>query len=219
MMSYGVVHAQAVPEIGNTSIAYDISGKPLASKSADAIKGSQMLNTEWGKGLVRFTNGNMVKDVDLQFNLVSNELYFLRNNERYVFSDTVKEFMISYEDDGQAHSAFFRRGYPHLHKSKGTAFYEVVQDGKRAQLLKITRKQLVEENNYGAGKQRKYVHSYQWFVYDVQAGQLSKLKKDKSSLINSFPSLKEALEKFFERSPAPRNEEDMVAFITQLNAD
>ena len=63
--------------------AYDISGKPLASKGP--AEGSPMLNSNWGKGLVKFRNGNWAGDVELQFNLKENELYFRKNNQSFSF--------------------------------------------------------------------------------------------------------------------------------------
>ena len=133
--------------------AYDISGKPLTS-AGPAMEGSPMLNSNWGKGLVKFKNGHWVSNIELQFNLRENELYFRKNDQILSFVDTVQEFFLAYEEEKLSHSVLYRSGYPFIGKNNSFQFFEVVQDGSLLQLLKMTSKVLVENNNYGRERRK-----------------------------------------------------------------
>lgn len=205
---------------GFTAAAYDISGKPINGRTAESILGSQMLNSEWGIGMVRFKNGAIAKEIPLQYNLVTGQLYFLRDKERMLFVDSVQEFFISYKEDGQSQSAFFRMGYPSIGKQDSQSFFEVLQDGTKVQLLKITSKILVETNRYGKGREHEYAKSNQVYLFDVPTKTISKFRKDKSSLKKSIPSANKKLDQLMKgNSMSLRNEEDMIELIKLLNAD
>ena len=196
--------------------AYDISGKPLASKGPAG--GSPMLNSNWGKGLVKFTNGNWASDVELQFNLRENELYFRKNNQSFSFVDSVQEFILAYEEEEVSYSVQYRSGYPSIGKNNSLQFFEVVQDGSWLQLLKLTTKVLVERNNYGRGKEKEYRQSYEWYVFNVKKRKISRIKKDKSSLQQALPDYSEQIKQLAnEKGYKLRSEEEIAELINLLN--
>ncbi len=197
--------------------AYDISGKPLASKGP-AMEGSPMLNNNWGKGLVKFKNGNWVSDVELQFNVRENELYFRKNEQSFSFVDTVKEFILAYEEEKVSHSVLYRSGYPSIGKNQSLQFFEVVQDGSLLQLLKLTTKVLVENNSYGRGKEKEYKDSFQWYVFNVKNREITRIKKDKASLLQALPDYAERIEQLTkENGYKLRTEEEIAELINLLN--
>lgn len=197
--------------------AYDISGKPLASKGP-AMEGSPMLNSNWGRGLVKFRNGNWVSDVELQYNIRENELYFRKDNQIFSFVDTVQEFILAYEEEGVPHSVLYRSGYPSIGKNKSLQFFEVVQDGANLQLLKLTIKVLIEKNSYGRGKEKEYKDSFQWYVFNLKKREITRIKKDKSSLQQALPDYAERIELLAkENGYKLRTEEEIAELINLLN--
>jgi len=196
--------------------AYDISGKPLASKGP--AEGSPMLNSNWGKGLVKFRNGSWVSDVEMQFNLRENELYFRKNNQAFSFVDTVQEFILAFEEEGVPQSVLYRSGYPYIGKNQSFQFFEVVQDGDQLQLLKLTTKVLIENNNYGRGKEKEYRQSFEWYVFNVKKREIARIKKDKSSLQQKLPDYAERIEQLTkENGYKLRSEEEIAELINLLN--
>ena len=197
--------------------AYDISGKPLTN-NGPAMEGSPMLNSNWGKGLVKFKNGNWVRDVELQFNLRENELYFRKNHQSLAFVDTVLEFILAYEEEKIPHSVLYRSGYPFQGKNKNFQFFEVVQDGPFLQLLKLTTKVVVEKNSYGRGKEKEFRESFDWYVFDVKKTEITRVKKDKSSLKQALPDYAERIELLTkENGYKLRSEEEIAELINLLN--
>jgi len=197
--------------------AYDISGKPLASKGP-AMEGSPMLNSNWGKGLVKFRSGNWVSDVELQFNLRENELYFRKNDQTFSFVDTVQEFILAFEEDKVSHSVLYRSGYPYSGKNNNLQFFEVVQDGTTLQLLKLTTKVLIEKNSYGRGKEKEYKESFQWYVFNSKKREITRIKKDKSSLQQALPDYADRIEQLTkENGYKLRTEEEIAELINLLN--
>ena len=197
------------------STAYDISGKPLASKGP-AMDGSPMLNSNWGRGLVKFKNGNWVSDVELQFNIRENELYFRKNNQTFSIVDTVQEFILAYEEEGIPHSVVYRSGYPSIGKHNSLQFFEVIQDGSNLQLLKLTTKVLVEKNSYGRGKEKEYKESFQWYVFNVKKGEITRIKKDKSSLQQALPDYTERIELLTKENGYKLHTEEEIADLINL---
>jgi hypothetical protein len=196
--------------------AYDIIGRPMTSKDMVA-EGSPMLNSNWGKGTVKFKSGYWVKDVELQFNLISNELYFRKNNQAYIFTDPLLEFFLAYEEEGQARTAFYRAGYPSVGKNNEGKFYEVLSDGNLVQLLRITSKTLVEKNSYGRGTEKVYRQSFEYYLHDVKEKRIEKVKRDVSSVKTALPGYRERIDEWSREKKLKSIEdlEDLVKFLNR----
>ena len=117
--------------------AYDINGKVLTNKTTDVL-GTPLLNDEWGKGKVKFKTGQFITNLELQYNLAENELYFKKDNITYAFVDPIEEFELSYQFENEKRFSTFRCGYPLSGENTRTTFYEVIIDGKNLQLLRKT---------------------------------------------------------------------------------
>ena len=197
--------------------AYDISGKPMTLKGP-VMEGSPMLNSNLGKGMVKFKNGAWVNELELQFNLLENELYYRQNNQTFSFVDSIQEFTLAFEEEGVAHSAIFRSGYPPMGKYKSEAFYEVLADGKQVQLLKSVTKVLVEKNSYGRGMEKEYKQTIQLYLYDVAIGEIIRIKKDKKSLMEALPAYTKRIEELANSTKNKlRTEEEVAELVKLLN--
>ena len=180
------------------------------------MEGSPMLNSNWGRGMVKFRNGNWVRDVELQFNLRENELYFRKNDQILSFVDTVQEFILAYEEEKMSHSVLYRSGYPFKSKSQNFQFFEVVQDGSFVQFLKLTTKVLVEKNSYGRGKEKEYRESFDWYVFNVKKTEITRIKKDKSSLKQALPEYADRIEQLTKENGYKLRTEDEIAELINL---
>lgn len=195
---------------GYTMDAFDIQGKPFTLKK-NSIEGSPMLNEKWGKGLVKFKNGYLVKEAVLQFNLELNELYFRKNEQTYSFLDPVREFILAYEENGVPHSVVFRNGYPAFAKNDTSSFYEVMTDGKKVQFIKYTVKSVAEQYNYGGSGKKYYRVVESWFLFDTEMGKIIKINKNKKDIIEALPNYKSSIESFLKQNNYRLREEDEIA--------
>lgn len=213
------LYSQTVDNNNSYTInAFDVDGKAFTNKKRDVV-GSPMLNPDWGKGIVKFKNGYSLNEVELQFNLVENELYFKKNNITYAFVDPIQEFVLTYTEDNASRISILRCGYPLSGENTNQTFYEVVKDGSIVQLLKKTGKVVQTTNKNGQGTQKEYRQIVQWYVYDVKNARLEPIKKDKSSLKQALPSFTLQIDQFAEEKNYKfRNEEEIIELISSLNS-
>ncbi len=175
--------------------AYDVNGKPFAA-SNKPVAGLSVLNDSWGKGEVKFRNGFTLKDMDLKFDLFSNELHFRKDSIEYSFVDPLKEFTMVYPQNDEMRSVVFRSGYPRQERKTENTFYQVVADGQKLQLLNYMSKQVREEYEYLNPVTKSYQLDNAYFVYDVKSGVLKKVNLNKTSFMKALPKYADAIQKF-----------------------
>lgn len=212
------VFSQTVDNNNSYTInAFDINGKVLTNKSTD-ILGTPMLNSDWGKGWVKFKSGHLIKEIELQFNLAENELYFRKDNLTYAFVDPLSEFELSYLDENTRRTSLFRCGYPLNEENTELTFYEVVADGRSVQLLKKTKKLVQTKANYGQSAQKEYKELVQWYIYDSKRGIVNRIKKDIGSVKEALPSFTAQIDQFAKENKYKfRSEEEIIALLLLLN--
>lgn len=195
----------------------DLKGNPLMSKPLEA-EGSPFLNIHWGKGLVKLKNGVWHRDVLLKFDLQNNTLYFERLGVAFSFTDTVVEFFLAYEEEGESFSYIYRSGFPAVDKQTELDFYEVVNDGKNLQLLKFNDKIITAKAQYGQENKKEYKLVEQLYAYDVNKKSIIKVKKEFSYLKNALPEYADKISLY--RSKGNRHlqkEEDIKQLFAYLD--
>lgn len=214
-----VCHSQAIMSSSYSSSGeVDLRGNPLISKPLEA-EGSPFLNLHWGKGIVKLKNGKWYRDIPLRFNMESNTLYFERTGISFSFVDTVVEFFIAFEEEGESHSYIYRAGFPAIDKQQATDFYEVVADGKKMQLLKFNNKIITMKGQYGQENRKEYKLIEQWYVYDVKKGALHRIKRDIPSIKRAMPDYTEAINSFrAQRKRRLQNDDDLKALFAFLES-
>lgn len=195
--------------------AYDVQGAPLKGKP-NSVKGSPLLNQNWGTGMVKFKSGQWVKNISLQFNLVSNELYFRNNNETLVFLHPVAEFIMGYEEESKKHAVHFRSGYPAVGSQNENKFYEVLGEGPRIHLLRMITKVESDRNEYGAGGGREYRVIEQYYLFDVASKTMQKIKREISSIKKALPHYAASIAEFT-RSRRIKDEDDLLSLVRAIN--
>ena len=84
-----------------SAITQDESAKPMNPEDYADISGTPFLSVAWGKGMLQLNNGTRLTDVDIQFNLVTNELYYKKDQSTIVIANNVLEFVISFQEKGK----------------------------------------------------------------------------------------------------------------------
>lgn len=205
---------------GVTSLTqlYDSSGRSLLGKKNIKIIGSPMLNENWGTGEVKFTNGRILRNANLRYNLVTGKLHYKIDELEITFLDPVSEFSYSYTNaDGENCKVVFRNGYPGTAPGAGLVYYQVLAESPRFQLLKNMYKKLDDHYEYNGPVSKIYLLSTELYLYDSQSKNLISLK-NKQSLINSIPELEDEVNRKLGHSNGKfRSEKELIDLIARLN--
>jgi hypothetical protein len=210
--------AQTTLNKANTSFVelYDANGRPLTSKSRKEIKGSPMLNDNWGKGTIKFRNKKVFENALLRFNLFSNKLFYKVDDMELAIIDPISEFSFSYEENNEQHSVVFRNGYPGNTTDPGEVFYQVLSEGPRFQLLKHSYKTVQDYYEYGSAPTKIFRYASELFIYDAKM-QTLKLVKNKQPLTESVPVLTAELAGTDNPFGKFRSEKDLINLMNKLN--
>lgn len=198
--------------------AYDVSGKPLTSIPQNA-EGHPYLNENWGKGLVRLRNGYWIRSIDLQFNLYENQLYFRKNNNVFLFTDTVSEFVISFTiDPEKTMTGHYKSGYPAIERKNTETFYEILAEGQKVHFLKHNYKTMFEKNAIGEAKRMVYKEGENYYLYFPATKQIVRIRLAASSLKEAMPDKANAIDAFMaDKKYKLKNEDQITALIVYLN--
>ncbi len=115
---------------------------------------------------MKFKNGTVQKNLELQFDLNTNALQFKKNNQNFAFVDPVQEFTVEYNDEGATRMVLFRSGYPNIQAKNEGSLYRVIADGPKAQLLNYKTRKVKELNTY-AGPQKKEYQQNDGYLYTM----------------------------------------------------
>lgn len=176
--------------------AYNIRGRAFVNKEAVNVEGTPLMNTDWGKGDVKFRNGGLVKDIELKFNLERNELYFNYNGELYLFNDPVYSFTMKFNNLGKAQEVFFRNGYPINGRLGNETFYEVVADGEKYQFLNFKYAFLSNANSYGGPSQKQiFTNADEFYIFDMVNGKMLRTIKTIAGIAEVLPTQSDKINK------------------------
>lgn len=196
----------------------DLEGRPILKKAYTNIEGSPYLHADWGKGMVKLSDGTTYKQIELLYDQVSDELLFKGpDGQMRSFVDTVKEFEIQLPSENAGlTSHIFRRGYTSLNRSADGAFYEVLTDGA-TQLLKRTTKAILEETTYSSATKIKRFHENVTY-YISKNEKLTKIKPDKKAVIAALSDKAPEIEKYLkEKKPDLKKDAELAALVTYYN--
>ncbi len=150
-----------------------------ANKEGATIKGSPMFQEEWSKGNVVFSNGRVLNNALLHFNLYQHRLFYQLDSIAFVFVDPVTEFTIIAEDKGDSIKHVFRNGYPGF-RADGLIYYEVIAEGPIYQLLMFRKKILRDYYEYGSPITKIFRLVEEYFIFNKKVNTLSALKPKQS---------------------------------------
>ncbi|PKV67431.1 hypothetical protein [Pontibacter ramchanderi] len=188
----------------------DYMGRPVMAKQYLDVKGSPYLDDEWQEGWVKLQDGREYAGVRLKYDQVADELMFSnKKGEAQLFVHPVVAFELN--------KRLFVSGYNPVDATPLTAFYEVLVNGP-TQLLKRTSKWVHEEVPYSsATKVRSIIEQQNYYLSDRE-GRLTKLKKDRKSLLQALGRKQADLEKYTKANRLDlRQEQDMAKLVAYYN--
>jgi len=198
--------------------AYDQMGRPFTAPGVRKAEGSPLLNDEWGKGQVKFKRGPVLSNVDLQFNLENNELYFRKEGFTFIFVDTVTEFKILYKAKDTNQFAIFRNHYPDGRNTSRLTYFEVLAEGNKVHLLKHIYKTIQEKYRYGEQPKKEYELKEVLYVYTPGNQMLVKIKPGLNQLTSALPDFaKEIKQIAHAKKLNPDDEAGLILLINELN--
>ena len=186
------------------------------SENKDDIQG-RFFRQEWSPGVVSFRTSIDKWHVPLIFDIYSNKLYFLQDNQIMEFVDTVYEFTMTVGSKGDSTKVKFRCYYPPTTENTMETFYEVMVDGQfqllrcRAKTIYLYKEQNIPED------QRRYNKELLYAYFPNK--QIVLIKKDKEQLLAQVPldyaaQIKSIIET---RKLKVKNEDSLRELFRQLN--
>ncbi len=166
--SPAVSHAQTM--LGNPGVRLveyrNMDGTLIKSGKELGVFGSPMLQDGWGRGTVRFKNGQVLSDTGINFSLYDHKLYVQRNNSFIELIQPVTSFQLSFRNENeQPVMHTFKNGFPAVGDLDENDFYEVLYEGKNLQLLVWLHKKVVEYFVYNGPQQKEYELVQHMYLY------------------------------------------------------
>ena len=217
-------HTLCLSQIVQNNIDADGKFNPILSFKGDIInsikpdntEGTPLLFDEWMQGYVIFRNKRIAKDVPLQFNLVNNTLYFLKDGNRYQLIDKVVEFSLLEKKGDTTVKHLFRNTYPRYSSFSPDQFYRVVAEGAKAHFLKLCSKKITTRFVFNAPAVNSYHYQEQWFLYTIETGSMIPVS-GKKSVLNALPLLKDEINSLCEKNNwALKTAEQIAALVKEL---
>jgi hypothetical protein len=168
--------------------SYDASGKPFARNPNTNIEGSELLNQNWGIGDVKLTRNKSFNNIELQFNLVTQQLLFKKEETVFAFGDNVLSFTLHYDLNGKPQSVFFKNNYPSYGAQSNGTFYQVVYEGKKHDLLKLVYKKKEDRYQYNQPNKTVYADQADWYYFNKINSQMVILKNSLSDIQKNYPA-------------------------------
>ncbi len=212
--------------MGSTGVGGDLSiqdnnGKMIPIGAQDDTKGNPLLLEYWTSGTVFLKNGIKFTDPALNFSLFEDKLYFKRDNQFYIVAGVIGEFVLA--PNGEAADTIpyhFMNGYPSTSISNENSFFQILNDGKKYQLLKWQHKKIRDVYSYGGKAETEYVNQLAYYIYDRATRNMLALgNKANTAVIKNTLSVDESNWKAYLNNHAnnAKSENGMVAFISYLN--
>jgi len=162
----------------------DLQGKPLVESSNSDVSGSPYLLDDWSKGIVEQGNKISYKDVDLKYNLYTDELFFKnpRDGAMLGFVLPVTGFSLAIKDKIE----IYRNGFPEIDNFNRKSYYQVLFDGGIKLLFKNYRT-LLEVKPYNSSiSEKKLVDNT--FYYVFRDNVMTKFKPSRKDFLELFKS-------------------------------
>lgn len=192
-----------------------MNGQAFVNKY-EGITGSVYDQTEYHLAKIILKDGRVYNDVKTRINLLEQEVNFIASNgqEGYLGKGMASE--IAYVENNASQTKIFQCGFPPIDNQNRISFYQILFNGKTS-LLKSVYKSIQERNNDMSGERFKEFATYE-NIYLLKAGTMSRIKKDKSSLLALFQDKKEAISKYMEDQKLNlKNEAHLIELVKYYN--
>ena len=196
------------------SFAQTVVSDPEENVNYYDVSGSVFLLKDWKSGIVRFNSGRSTDQFKLKFDCLQNKLLLQFNGTAFSTESKVKEFIIR---TGKQDSMLFRNGFPANNKETESTYYQVLLEANSI-LLCLHQKEVVNEGQLVAKTIYRRINDAQKYVLYFK-GQMIELKGDKTTVFDSFPGHKEALQKYIsEQGLKFRDATDYIQLLKYFNS-
>jgi hypothetical protein len=195
----------------------DVNGQAFVN-IYEGINGSVYDQTEYQLAKITLKDGRVYNDVKARINLLEHEVNFIASNGQEGFLGKGMASEIAYVENNASvqESKVFQCGFPSIDNQNRISFYQILLNGK-ASLLKSVYKAIQERNNDMSGERFKEFATYE-NMYLLKEGTMTRIKKDKSSLLVLFQDKKEAIAKYMEDQKLNlKNEAHLKALVQYYN--
>lgn len=197
----------------------DVKGVIITTFRPNDIKGIPYLGEEWNRGSVSFKNGKVVDSLLLQFDLVTNLLYFKQEGVMQTFMEEVTSFRFYEIPCADQKNMIFRSDYPSYGQQRQNNFYQVLEEGPKYHLLCYRAGKINETYVYGGLPKRSYATLDVLFLYNVKTGEINKLTLSKKAILKLLPSFADTIESLCRKNNWQlKSESEIKELIRELNS-
>lgn len=208
------VSAQYVKDV----LVTDIQGRAIVSTDYSNIEGFPYLYENWNKGLVKLIDGRTVRNLDLKYDLLTDELLFknLKNGEMLRFAESVIAFKL--DSSAQNNTELqFKNGYKPANGNSSTSYYQVLFDGGTP-LLKRREKSVLEKKVYNSATSTKSFEEAETYYLSKSNG-LIKIRRDKKQILAVLVDHAAELEEYIKANNLNlKNEAQLIQLIGYYNS-
>lgn len=203
-----------IVNVGSTfaqaSYLRDVSGRVFSVDTYTEVKGTPYLVNSWCKGSVKFSNGNILKNEDLMYDMVSGQVLYKKAGSEDVimaFSDPIKSFSINVDGKG--------RNF--IKNKTDNAFFEVLYDGP-TKLVKQSQKFINEQSQYGSATKAKVIEEKSIYFLLPTNGDKIQLSKDKKATLAAMGNKQSAIDAYIKKEGLNlKNENDLIKIAQYYN--
>ncbi|MEO7922377.1 MAG: hypothetical protein ABIR30_01770 [Chitinophagaceae bacterium] len=187
--------------------------QPLQSQKHAGINGSPFVYDKWLLASLKLYDDRIADSVYIRINGYENKVHFKdENGEEMQVAVTIKEIIIT-DENPSWHGVVFRSGY----NGGGNAFFQVLEDGKKMQLVK--KLWVTKWETKALGEENKKSFQLEQEVYFAGNGELVKQNKKCSTLSEAFEKKQQEILNFAATNNIRCNkEEDMRKMVVYFNS-
>lgn len=189
---------------GQAMFLTDVNGQVIRENKYVEVEGSPYLDEAWQEGSVMTLRNKTYKNLKVRYDAYAGELEYQQNGKNYrLGTRDIRGFDLA---TPTGDTLRFRNGFPATGGSDVFTFYQVLHDGP-TKLLKQPKVVLQEIKQYNqASATRKFAKQDQYFLV-APSGTLTRIQKNRKSLLSALPDRKEALEKLIKEKRLDVGEE------------
>ncbi len=215
------IHADSGPAIKSTLSAAefftDVSGRPVFPGNYVDVSGTPFLQEDWRPAFAELNSGKKLMGLLVKLDLLKQELYYLDEQRKEMIAKKGVVRQLTFAEG--ADSVTFRSGYPAAATNTLATYYQVLTEGT-VHLLKHQRKVINETKRFNSATiERQFVLVEEYFLFDTRTKALTKIKKDKSSLLEALPDPQSKLKQHIQNEKYKfRKEADLLKVVDFYNS-
>ncbi|MEY3620702.1 MAG: hypothetical protein RLZZ391_1068 [Bacteroidota bacterium] len=195
----------------------DVNGQAFINKY-EGIVGNVYDQSAYQLAKITLKDGRVYNDVKARINLLEHEVNFIASNgqEGYLGKGMASEIAYTNQNDANQSPQVFQCGFPPIDNQNRISFYQILVNSKTS-LLKSVYKSIQERNNDLSGERYKEFATYE-NMYLLKEGVMTRVKKDKSSLLVLLKDQEGAIKKYIEDQKLNlKNEAHLIALVKYYN--